>query len=613
MKELRKLLIVIPAAALVVLLVASYLTRGSMANLPFLHGKRRGAGQGLVDQRPWQTAQALAPLAVSVEEKRLARNAERLADHEVDQAFAMALRMAALEPPVLKGKAQALSQTVTTLKATVKEDQATVARLTVEAAKLPKASDGTVQSDALDVAKAQLTLDNDELGDATENLARMSGDKRGTIQQELTAREASMKKFDEQADNEAPTGVASATQHGTLYGRAKAWFDQRSRMDQIEQAKAQADADVAALTAQQTELEKKESAYEGAITASPSDAAPSGSAATPGDAEAAVKGRVARLGQAHAVAQIHSILEDRIQTQQQLSNVYDQWLAQVQLQHSVVFHLILQSFSMIAFLLLCAALIGALVQMMLNRSKMEKRSLHTMRTIARLAIQFVALLMVLLVIFGPPSQMPTILGLATAAFTVVFQDFILAFFGWFVLMGKNGIRVGDWVEINGVAGEVIELGLFRTSLLETGKWSDRGHPTGRRVTFLNKFAISGQFFNFSTTGQWMWDELSVSVPAGEDTFQMIEQIHKVVQKETEEGARHAEEEWKRAMKQDELSLFSATPSVEMRPAGAGIDVLVRYVTQAGDRFEMRNRLYQAVIDLLRKADGKTLPTKSGSV
>ena len=57
-------------------------------------------------------------------------------------------------------------------------------------------------------------------------------------------------------------------------------------------------------------------------------------------------------------------------------------------------------------------------------------------------------------IFWPPSQVPTILGLATAGVTVVFQDFILAFFGWFVLMGRNGISVGDWVEINSVGGEV---------------------------------------------------------------------------------------------------------------------------------------------------------------
>jgi small-conductance mechanosensitive channel len=601
MKDMRKLLIAVPAAALVVLLIASYLTQGAMANLPFLRGQRGAAAETLVDQRPWQTAQALAPLAVSVEEKRLARDAERLADHEVDQAFAQALRMAALQPPVLKGDALALSQKIAVLKGTVKEDQAAVDRATAATAKLPKAPDGTVQSDDLDMAKAQLTLDNDELADATEDLARLSGDKRGAIQQELTAREASMKKFDEQMDNSsAPTAVASAKRHGTLYAQAKAWFDQRSRMDLIRQAKAEADSDGVALTAQHAEIEKKANAVEAGASSS--------AGAATGDTEAAVRGRVARMVQMHAIAQVHSILDDRLQTQQQLSGVYEQWLAQVELQHRIITHLLFQSFALIAFLLLCSALLGALVRAMLDRSKMEQRSLHTLRTIAHLAIQFVTLVLVLLVIFGTPSQTPTILGLATAGLTVVFQDFILAFFGWFVLMGKNGIRLGDWVEINGVAGEVTEIGVFRTSLLETGNWSDKGHPTGRRVTFLNKYAISGQFLNFSTTGQWMWDEISLNVPAGEGSFKMIDEIKEVVLRETREGGQEAEQEWQRATKQASLSLFSATPSVEMRPAGSGIDILVRYVTRAGDRFEMRNRLYQSVISLLHKADEKAALT-----
>jgi small-conductance mechanosensitive channel len=595
MKDMRKLLIAVPAAALVALLVASYLTRGAMANLPFLRGQHRASAETLVDQRPWQTAQALAPLATSIEEKRLARNAERLADHEVDQAFAMALRMAALDTPVLKGDALAMSKKLAALKEMVKEDQAAVDRLTKEAAKLPKAPDGTVQSDDLDVAKAQLTLDSDQLGDVSDDLARVSGDKRGIIQQELTAREASMKKFDEQMDSGAPTAVASAKRHGTLYGRAKSWFDQRSRMDMIEQAKAEADADAAALTTQHAEIEKR-------ATAAETDSSAVGG--TPVDVATSVKGRVARMGQMHAIAQVHSILDDRLQTQQQLSGVYAQWLAQVELQHRIVTHLLFQSFALIAFVLLCAALAGALVRMMLNRWTMEQRNLHTLRTIAHLTIQFVTLVLVLLVIFGTPSQMPTILGLATAGLTVVFQDFILSFFGWFGLMGKNGIRLGDWVEINGVAGEVIEIGLFRTALMETGNWTDKGHPTGRRVTFMNKFAISGQYFNFSTAGQWMWDEISVNVPEGEDTFKMIDQIHKAVLKETEAGAHQAEQEWQRATKQHGLNLFSAESSVEMRPAGSGIDILVRYVTRAGDRFEMRNRLYQSVIDLLHKPDEK---------
>ena len=588
MKFLRKLSIAVPAVVLVVCLVAIYLTRGAMANLPFLKSRTAAGGTaGLVDQRPWQTIQALAPLAVSAEEKRFARDAERLADHEVDQAFAQALRQASLDMQArnLTGEALALQQKVATLQGVMKDDQAKVDSLTAAAKGVNPPG-----TDDLDIAKAQLQLDSDELGDATEDLARVSGDNRGQIQQELTTREAAMKKFDEQADAGGPTAVQSATKYGTLAGRVSAWFDQRSRMDLIEQAKAQADADTATLTAQHNDTEKKLTAAGGA------DAA--------GQDAGGTKGRVARLAQMHSLAQIHGILDDRIQTQKQLSSVYGRWLDQTKLQHRIVVHLLLQSVAVIAFLVLCGALIRAGVRKLLERLTVDKRSQHTLQTVSSLGIQLVTLVLVLLVVFGTPSQMPTILGLAAAGLTVVFQDFILAFFGWFVLMGKNGIRVGDWVEINGVGGEVVEMGLFRTSLLETGNWTGNGHPTGRRVTFINNFAITGQYFNFSTTGQWMWDEISVNIPTGPDSQRVIDAIHTAVQQETEKDAKLAEEEWQRATQQRGLSHFSAEPSVDMRPAAAGVDVIVRYVTRATDRFDMRNRLYQAVVALLHKKDEK---------
>jgi small-conductance mechanosensitive channel len=308
------------------------------------------------------------------------------------------------------------------------------------------------------------------------------------------------------------------------------------------------------------------------------------------------------MSQAHALAQMHNIVEDQLDTQKQLSAVYGKWLAQVQLQHKIVGHLALQSLSWIAALVLCSVLLSTGVRNLLDRSHMDRRRLHTLRTIVILGIQIVTLGLVLLFIFGAPSQTPTILGLGAAGLTVVFQDFILAFFGWFILMGKNGIRIGDWVEINGVGGEVVEIGLFRTALLETGNWTDKGHPTGRRVTFINNFAISGQYFNFSTTGQWMWDEFTVNIPPGADTYKTIDAIHDAVVKETEKDSGLAEREWQSSTRQNGLSQFKAAPSVDLRPAASGVDIVIRYVTRAGDRFDLRNRLYQSVIDLLHKQE-----------
>src|SRR5438034_8226489 len=128
----RTVTVLVMLILLAVTLTGAFLTRGVMADLPFLQA-RKGSWTGayvplgIVDQRPWQTAATLAALAQSAEERELARDAERLADHEVDQAFAQSLRQVSLERLKLSGKALALQQRVTELQETVKNDQARIA------------------------------------------------------------------------------------------------------------------------------------------------------------------------------------------------------------------------------------------------------------------------------------------------------------------------------------------------------------------------------------------------------------------------------------------------------------------------------------------------------
>src|SRR5271170_5880414 len=362
MKFFRRLAIAIPAALLVLCLAATWWTRGAMTHMPFRQGKGGAAQNSLVDQRPWQTIESLAPLAVSAEEQSLAHEAERLADHDVDQSFALALRESSLQSHTLTGDALALQQKITQLQAMIKEDQAKVDTLT---AKLKQPNGATADSDDLDVAKAQLQLDGDELTDANEELARLSGDKRPQIQQELTARQAAMKKYDSQA-NGGQIAILSSTRHGTLAGRISSWFDQRSRMTLIQQAKADTDEDVARLTAQHDDFEKR-------AAAAATSVATSGQA---GNANDVVQTRVARMNQAHALAQMHSIVEDQLETQQQLSGVYAKWHSQVKLQHAIVTHLALQSLAWTAFLILCSVLLTTGARALLDRSTMDRRRLH---------------------------------------------------------------------------------------------------------------------------------------------------------------------------------------------------------------------------------------------
>jgi small-conductance mechanosensitive channel len=191
----------------------------------------------------------------------------------------------------------------------------------------------------------------------------------------------------------------------------------------------------------------------------------------------------------------------------------------------------------------------------------------------------------------------------------------VAFFGWFALMGRNGIRVGDWVEIQGVVGEVAEISLLRTVLLETGNWNDTGHPTGRKVAFVNSFAIEGHFFNFSTSGQWLWDELQILVPSTENPYPILDAVQKLVTTATEGNARMAEEEWQRATHRERIPSVSAAPAINLRPTALGVEVHVRYITRAQERYATRIKLYQDIVELLhqRQSEPAAASSPAGTV
>src|SRR5689334_2381228 len=302
MSRSRVLTVVIILGALVVALVGAFMTRGVMAYLPFLQAKKgdwTGAyvPLGIVDQRPWQTAATLAALAQSAEEKELAREAERLADHEVDQAFSQSLRQASLAKPNLSGKALALQQRVNELQEIIKNDQARIASLSAGAG--TKSAGAVSNGSDLEIAKAQLGLDQTELTDSLEDLARESGDQRVVLQQELAARQAKMKQYRDRASmDDGQTAVASAEQYKTFAQQLSTWRSLRNRKQLIAQAEHLARADVAALTADQTRL-KAEAADAGAKAVGKSSPE-----------------RITRLQQIATEQNIQSILNDRLGAQQ---------------------------------------------------------------------------------------------------------------------------------------------------------------------------------------------------------------------------------------------------------------------------------------------------------
>ena len=570
----------------------------------------------LVDERPLQTATNVAKLAADWDEKRFADQALRMSDNEVDLAFEDALRDAADHPVQPTPENRELYGRVTQAEANVQADQDGLNLLKKQLAGASGAHQDSVQQQ-VDLAQAQLELDQNELDDAREDLARSGADPLSRIQRQLKRHKDTEHGNDVKPASAASSAVTSesASSGTSLLAQFNRWRALRASAMPLQQASDETVQAEAVLSHAHDTLEKQVNAEKankqtiplptaGQPNTTRSGSTPHSGATAPTD--------ITALHRLSDDQKNLSDLDKRVQDEQELGTNYGSWIALVRSQQRAALHSMIQSALWILLIVLLAYLADRWIEHIISEKVAEGTRLHTLRVVIRSAVQAVGALLALLVVFGVPSQTPTILGLAGAGITVAMKDFIVAFFGWFVLMGKNGLRVGDWVEINGVAGQVVEINLLRTVLLETGNWTDTGHPTGRKVAFVNSYAIEGHFFNFTTSGQWLWDELQLSVPPNQDPYPLLDAIQKTVAKETETTAVAAEEEWKNAASHYKVSSVSAAPTVNLRPTPAGVEIHVRYIAHAQERSAIRARLNQALVELLHHRDGENTERMSAA-
>jgi small-conductance mechanosensitive channel len=610
MKEIQKTAAVVLLLLVGLTLYAFWESRPSLSPHS-LKGKEdlpaNQSSSSLVDQTPLNTAQHLAQLANTPEQRTLAQQALRLADFEVDLAFDTALRDARLHPPKLTPETEEIADRLQKGQKLLKADQEKAKQLSEDTAKAPDSKKELLQVDLVQ-AQADIELDQDEVDDAKEDLIRAGGD--------LTDKIEAMRKEHEETTHNTPSALpntAAPPEKVGLYHRAQQWLELRQKERALLQAQAQTETAVARLSAQHKVLDAQIDTAKESLPELSHHSKKNKTGEPVARKSAAEKTRedsttlLTKTEQIASNQRTLSAFDKRIETQKELGAIYAQWVELVAAHRQEVAHRALLALLIILAIALVGIFFSSWVDSIVRNLSTDRRQVESLRTVTRVSSQILALFLILLVLFGPPNELGTFLGLAGAGLTVALKDFIVSFLGWFVLMGKNGIRLADWVEINGVTGEVVQIGPFHTVLLETGNWTDSGHPTGRRVTFTNSFAIEGHYFNFSTTGQWLWDELQVVLPAGQDPYPTVEAIRKKVSEATQESMQQAEEEWSKASNSREMSGFSAKPAISVKPVVGGIELGIRYITRANERYLIRTKLYQGAIEVLGAKAATAIP------
>jgi small-conductance mechanosensitive channel len=206
------------------------------------------------------------------------------------------------------------------------------------------------------------------------------------------------------------------------------------------------------------------------------------------------------------------------------------------------------------------------------------------------------------------GSLATFAGLITAGLAVAMQSVLISIVGYFFLIGKYGIRVGDRVQVGSVTGEVIEMGLVRLHLMELSGDGAMA-PTGRVVAFANSiiFGASGGLFKQIPGVDLAWREVTFSLPTGADygvlKDEMVQAVARVIEDYREDIVRQTREIQKASSSHES---GDPQPSVQLRFSASGVDAIVRYPVQLSQAAEIDERVSRELLNVI-SAHATALP------
>ena len=277
----------------------------------------------------------------------------------------------------------------------------------------------------------------------------------------------------------------------------------------------------------------------------------------------------------------------------------DKWHAAAQSQYREALEALAVRVAMLLVVLAVLLAAGELWRRAVLKYVHEARRRHQLLLVRRIVVWAVGLLIAGIAFATEVSSLATFAGLLTAGLAVAMQSVLVSIVGYFFLVGRYGLRVGDRVQIGGVTGDVIDLGLVRLHLMEL---DPRNGPTGRVVAFANSvvFQAAGGIFKQIPGVNLVWRELTLALPGGGDHAAIKQQLlataEGVLQSYHDEFARQTRELRKTSSSTEAEEVRAY---VNLRFAADSVEAIVRYPVPQQRAAEVEERMSRELVGVLR--------------
>ncbi len=234
----------------------------------------------------------------------------------------------------------------------------------------------------------------------------------------------------------------------------------------------------------------------------------------------------------------------------------------------------------------------------------------------RLVVGLLVVIVLLIAFSDQLGSFATVLGFAAAGVAVALQNVILSIAGYFFLIGRFGIKAGDRVQIGGVTGDVVDVGLVKLSLMELGgNTGSHLQPTGRVVVYSNAvvFQPNGNFFKQAPGTSFVWNEIRLTLApdcdyrlAEKRLTDAVDQVYARYREQVQGDYRHLERDLN-------IILDSPKPQSRLSLGSAGLEVIIRYPAQTRQAAQVADEVARRVLDAIAREPGLRLVTGPANI
>ena len=252
---------------------------------------------------------------------------------------------------------------------------------------------------------------------------------------------------------------------------------------------------------------------------------------------------------------------------------------------------------------LLVAIIGIIV-ILIIRSFIEKRLNHyikdpnsSYRTKKAVGIvgYFLIVLLISVVYRDRLGSLTVFFGIAGAGITFALQEVIVSFAGWLAILFSDIYKSGDRVLVGGIKGDVIDVGILRTTIMEIGGWVEGDLYNGRIVRIANSFVFKEPVYNYSADFPFLWDEIKVPVRFGSNYERARAIFYEAADEVVGTYSKEAEKQWDQMVKKYLIEHAQTEPLVLMVANDNWVEFTVRYVVDYKKRLGVKDELFSHIL------------------